>query len=234
MKKRVLAAILFFLLLVSLTACTNPELNDEAKQAYEQVLDQYREVAELSYEDYQTRKDEFPYVCEMAMIYYHLKTGNLFYGYYDLNGDGLYELLIGSDHECEEIMDVTEVDIFAYNDGQIYSVLDERFKRLEDDQKYSYMMGPGVYKKGLGGYGNMVYVSQDTEEGKDIFLFELDRGGNELILKKHYCFIFETRRGYIGNIRIPEAFCPYGRPWEYFDERDIPYEVLIERIEELK
>lgn len=232
MNKRVSAAILFFLLIASLTACTNPELNDETKQAYEQVLDQYREAAELSYEEYQARKDEFPLVCEMAMYDYHLKTGHLFYGYYDLNGDGIDELLIGSDHECEEIMNVTEVDIFAYYDGQIYSVIDERFKNLEDVQKYSYMMGPGVYKSGPGGYGNKVYVSQNTEEGQDIFLYELDSGYKELILKRHYRFIFETRRCYIGNIRIPEAFCLNGLPWEYFDERDIPYEVLIEKIEE--
>lgn len=110
MKKRALVATLFIILIVSLAACADPELNNEAKQAYEQVLDQYRKVAEMSYEEYQDRKDEFPLVCERAMSDYHI-MGHLFYGYYDLNGDGLDELLIGSFRDRGELMAMAEVDI---------------------------------------------------------------------------------------------------------------------------
>lgn len=229
MINRITVAILFILSIVSLAACADPELNNEAKQAYEKVLDQYREVAEMSFEEYQNRKDEFPLVCELAINDYHY-MGHIFYGYYDLNGDGLDELLIGSDYEQEEIMNVTEEDILVYHDGQVYSVIDERFKTLKNIQEYSSMSGPGVYKSGPGGYKNMVYVSTSTKEGSDVLIYKLDKEGKELILKKHYhC---ENGHYYKNNKEILEDYYPRFRPREHFTERDIPYEVLIEKAKE--
>ena len=52
----------------------------------------------------------------------------------------------------------------------------------------------------------------------------------ELILKKHYhC---ENGHYYKNNKEILEDYYPRYRPREHFTERDIPYEVLIEKAKE--
>lgn len=199
MKKRALVAILFIILIVSLAACADPELNNEAKQAYEQVLDQYRKVAEMSYEEYQDRKDEFPLVCEQAMSDYHI-MGHLFYGYYDLNGDGLDELLIGSDVEQEE-MQMDETDIIVYHDSKVFSVLPDDFRRVDKTVDVAGLpttaiCGPGVYKK------NMIFVktysgpykrypddpsSSFTFHDSQIYYFRLNKEGDSLEVTKYQC-----------------------------------------------
>ena len=97
-------------------------INKSAKQAYSEVLKQYREVSEFSSEEYAKKAKAFPLVCSRAIQSYS-DGAKLYYAFHDLNGDGLEELLIGSWKDTvDEFMWVQ--DILVYSDGQIHSVLD--------------------------------------------------------------------------------------------------------------
>lgn len=251
--KRSSIAFVITMLIATLASCAVPSQNNEAKQAYEKVLEQYKEASRLTYEEYLQREEEFPYVCEIAMRDYYTSMGGLSYGYFDLNGDGLDELIIGSDREREEIMSMTEVDIFVYHDGQVYSVIDNQFKTVNDSDEYYPSMpvsGPGIYKK------NTIYIKRYEDPYKipgdpslhyhksEIFLFELNEEGEALEMTK--CQISEDDHYYQYDLNVKPSYDEFIKgfsvdslreisfeefmgfvPWEYFTEEDIPYKALI-------
>ncbi len=235
-KNRIAVILAVMILIVALTACVNTpepneisnkeELNDKAKLAYSEVLDQYKDAAELSWKEYKQKKDEYPLVCSQAMNNY-TGSGYLYYAYYDLNGDGLDELMIGSDWDVHGYDPVTS-DIFVYNDGQMYSVLDSRFK---DADEFATIYDPTVYRN------NVIRIGITTDYSEETWFLKLNDEGTSLETVDY--LNYKEGKYYQGRKTITEQeyryfrnqFKDYDSNFEGHEENDIPYLVLISNVE---
>lgn len=252
-KRITILIVLVVMMLASvLSACANTsnttektsieELNDDAKQAYSEVLSQYEDAAALTWEEYNQKKDEYPLVCSQAMSNY-AGSGQLYYAYYDLNGDGLDELLIGSDWDVQGYDPVTS-DVFVYCDGQMFSVLDSRFKNTDESMT---VYDPVVYRNNVICAGittdesnNEEYSEEQLESigyipgvKEETWFFKLDEEGK--VLETVDYIKAENGKFYQGEQEITEQeykqlrdqLDDYDPNFEGHEEEDVPFEVLI-------
>lgn len=139
LKKLIVVVLLIALCLAACTHIYTEKKNEAPKAAYEKVLNEYRKAKSMGYKGYVESADEFNYVSEKALTYasaygaegFDMETGpdRLFYAYYDLNGDGIYELLIGATYEGEFF---SVEDIFIYENGEAESVYPGEWKEYKD------------------------------------------------------------------------------------------------------
>lgn len=243
-KKGLSMAVVFIMIIAVFTACTDTssqtdtinkeDLNDQAKQAYSEVLLQYEDAAKLSWDEYGQQMDDFPLVCARAMMNYS-GSGYLYYSYYDLNDDGLVELLIGSDWDVHGYDPVTS-DIFVYDGVEIHSVIDSKFKSVDDD---SNVYDPTIYKN------NVICAGITTDSREETWFFKLSEDGKELETVDNIRVDAETSgkgkceelKYYQSNKKITEQeyiqlkyqFKEYDPQFDEPEEDDIPYTVLIRK-----
>lgn len=73
--------------------------NDDMDNAYRAVLNEYRAICSMTRDEYdsQYKESDYPYVNQLMMRYYHIYGGmQIVYVLYDIDGNGVNELLIGN------------------------------------------------------------------------------------------------------------------------------------------
>lgn len=242
MTKKCVAAILTLMMIITaLAACSNTkeDQNSEVQQAYSEVLAQYTEAATIPWEEYTQRKADFPLVSERAIRNYP-GGGYLLYAYYDINNDGLEELLIASNYDIpDEDMPLTAVDVFVYNNGQVHSVLADK---LGPDEEKQILYQAEIHKNGSiavdvrTGYYEAVNVDgilSPCWHKKETWFYKLDESGESLETVDY--LLSEDEKYYHGEDEIDVAEYLGIRQeehFDYYDTYDIPYEPLIEDSQE--
>lgn len=245
-KKRVAAVLVVLLIITALAACSGSSdkeageiSNAKAKAAYSEVLAQYRGAAAMPWEEYTQRKADFPLVSERAIRNYP-GGGYLLCAYYDINHDGLDELLIASNYDIpDRDMPLTAVDVFVYNNGNVYSVMADK---LGPDEEKQILYTPEIHKNGIiaidvrTGYYEAINVDgilSPCWHKKETWFYKLDE--NEESLETVDYLLSEDGKYYHGEDEIDVAeYLGIRREehFDYYDTYDIPYEPLIEDSQE--
>ena len=78
------------------------EVSQSNDKAYDVVLNEYRDICSMTRDEYdsQYKENDYPYVNQLMMRYYHIYGGmQIVYTFYDIDGNGVDELLIGNGNE---------------------------------------------------------------------------------------------------------------------------------------
>lgn len=100
----------------------NDQLADIAP-AYVDILHSYYEVLSLDYETYNQMggHDSGLFHADHVVVYYHAKPSEIVYALYDIDGDGVDELLIANG----SYKNVNIVDVYTLKEGEAIEVIDE-------------------------------------------------------------------------------------------------------------
>ena len=78
--------------------------SDDTDNIYHAVLNEYRAICSMTRDEYdsQYKESDYPYVNQLMMRYYHIYGGmQIVYAFYDIDGNGVNELLVGNGNEDE-------------------------------------------------------------------------------------------------------------------------------------
>ena len=143
---------------------SEPEVEKEitASMAYDDVLLEYFAICKMDQTTYEVHAADYPNTNHSIMKAYHEGQEALFYySFYDLDQNGIDELLIGYGNENSYIM---VIDGYAFDGQEAVKIIEERAQGglletiIFDDGSY------GVYG-GLEGYSVYFYVSRLAEDG---------------------------------------------------------------------
>ena len=190
----ILIFVLAFGTVFSVWHISKARMNAEPKKAFEAVLQEYKQANEMGFFEYYSSKENFKYVSPRAMMLvsdgssYGFRPRNLYYDYYDLNYDGIDELLIGFRLEGEEGKYFSTEDIFVYIKGEVKSVYEGSWlrenamylgllpgddcKNFTEDEQYQFFPGNDyiryIYDKGYTDPQKITFVPVTLEKNNYI------------------------------------------------------------------
>lgn len=209
------------------------EINAEALAAYETVMSQYKSAAELiSFKEFLSQEGNFPDVASrvMSRCYSVNYECFIYYCFYDLNEDGISELLIASDwdgvgHEPEIN------DIFVYDEisQEVKSLFKREWKVFDQDISYGcQFFSDNTFEIG------QTYM--DEEDYRDITTkygyYKLNEDGTELtelhLLSQQWdnYRVNGKKTDKDSYFKIQNSYRELNSNPEEWNEDDIPYEVL--------
>lgn len=137
---------------------------EDAEIAYQTIIDEYIAACSVDSIDFMADKfaylGKFPNVAESELMYYH-SYGNFHfcYVYYDIDDNGVPELLIGTQHEAS----VTLVDAYAFDGNEAIKIVDSY--TLGDRASLTVFTNGILYFYASGGasYGEAIYYCLDED-----------------------------------------------------------------------
>ena len=167
-------------------------------------------------------------------------------------------------------MAMAEVDILVYHNGEVYSVLPDDFRKVDETDgitgvPVTSILGPGIYKDENDYKKDMVFVQKSSSPYKvypddpssgytyyesQSYFFRLNEEGDSLEVMKYqyqqgdgyYEYNLQGAIGYDSLVSgdfdngfreiYPYEYVVNPHVWEYYDERDVHYEKLIEKNKE--
>ena len=211
-KRRNKSLILGILILALVFGCvfsvwhiSKARMNEEPKKAFEAVLEEYKLANEMGFFEYYSSREDFKYVSPRAMMLMAERYNgfpNLYYDYYDLNYDGIDELLIGFRLTAEEGKYFSTEDVLVYINDEVKSVFDDSWLRVDEQFRDSIFVDESIiYGEGYTDSRKITYVPIELEKNNSIEVvtmeygdincqkkswYKLDEKGEKLVLDREF------------------------------------------------
>lgn len=139
------------------------------EEIYKPIFDEYQH-AKNYYMEYSENEfqEKFPRVNEYLISDYLPRGGTIWYGEYDIDGNGQDELFIG--YDTIEGVEWKIVDVFTYDTGNT------EIKRIGNGELFSPYAGSDIYENGI------IYISRDDMEE----FYQINPDGYSLKLIEKY------------------------------------------------
>ena len=210
------------------------EINYEALTAYETVMSQYRSAAGLiSFKEFLSQEENFPDVASrvMSRCYSVNYECFIYYCFYDLNDDGISELLIASDwdgagHEPE----INDIFVYDKKSKAVKSLFKKEWKAFDRGISYGCQFFTDDTFE-------ICLTYMDEADYRDIttkyLYYKMNDKGTELTelhsLSQQWdkYWVNDKKIDKDSYFEIQNSYRELSSNPEEWDEYDIPYEVLV-------